>query len=588
MAETSKNFIYLLPDVAYIVELAKSKDDESLKIRDYLQVNGNFMDENEILEESIKKLSSRIQPKEYQLVLPDFLFTNTVVNVEETGEEKILEYVNKNIIPDLNISEKTHELHAFVLNEFKGQAKVQLSALEKSVLKPLESIFPEGGELKIGKVFPLSWTTKSLISLEPSISIVQMGTNLYLAQHYIGVDQANNSGVDDVEKLVESIKTLKGAEPSIQTVYLLANALVEGKLQEGLKGTLPVQQLAVESEDSEMPSYIKQAIEAAAKTVDISDYKVPSFKFDSSSTSEEPKAEEEKKEEEKPEDKKEDVVLPPPTELGTVAGESEEKTEDPKAEEEKKEEKKTEVKEELKAEEEKKEEVAEEPKKEEVKEEPKVEEEKMEEPEKKKEESVEEVDLRQFMSEEASSDKKEEKKEEPKTEDKGEVKGKKVIKNDAGVNSMVKMVFVALVSFFITVGIGLGIGLGFLSFTNNQSTDGQQAQVTETAPSPEPTVEPTLEPVNREEYSVLVVNATTKAGYAGEIATKLEDAGFTDVSATNAKGDYDEGNFILITEENESLVTTLDSDTGLSFKYLKDKEVEDPSDKYDFVVVLAE
>jgi hypothetical protein len=593
MAETSKNFIYLLPDVAYIVELTKSKDDDVLKIRDYLQVNGNFMNDNEILEESIKKLSSRIQPKEYQLVLPDFLFTNTVVNVEETGEDKILEHVNKNIIPDLNISEKTHELHAFVLNEFKGQAKVQLSALEKTVLKPLESIFPEGGELKIGKVFPLSWTTKSLISLEPSISIIQMGTNLYLAQHYIGVDQANSSGVDDVDKLVESIKTLKGAEPSIQTVYLLANALVEGKLQDGLKGTLPVQQLAVESEDSEMPSYIKQVIEATAKTVDIPDYKVPSFKFDSSSVEEEPKTEEDKKPEEK-EEKKDDVVLPPPTELGTVAGESDEKPEELKEEEKKPEE----PKEEPKVEEEKKEEVVEEPKEklkeeekkpEEPKEEPKVEEEKKDEPEKKKEEPVEEVDLRQFMSEEASGDKKDEdKKEEPKIEDKGQIKGKKVIKNDAGVNSMVKMVFVALVSFFITVGIGLGIGLGFLSFTNNQSTDDQQTQVSETAPSPEPTVEPTLEPVNREEYSVLIVNATTRAGYAGEVAADLKEAGFTDVEAANAKGDYDEGNFILISEENEALTTTLDSDTGLSFKYLEDKEVEDPSEEYDFVVVLAE
>ena len=88
MSETFKNLLYLLPDVAYIVELAKSKDSDSLKIRDYLQINGNFMNENEILEESIKKLSSRIQPKEYDLILPDFLFTNTVITVEEKGEEK--------------------------------------------------------------------------------------------------------------------------------------------------------------------------------------------------------------------------------------------------------------------------------------------------------------------------------------------------------------------------------------------------------------------------------------------------------------------------------------------------------------------
>lgn len=622
MADTSKNFIYLLPDVAYIVELAKSKDSDDLKIRDYLQVNGNFMNDNEILEESLKKLSSRIQAKEYELVLPDFLFTNTVVNVEESGEDKILAHVNEKIVPDLDISEKTHELHAFVLNEFKGQAKVQLSALEKTVLKPLKEVFPNGDDLKINKVFPLSWVTKSLISLEPSISVIQMGTNLYMAQHYIGIDQANNSKVEDVEKLVESIKTLKGAEPSIQTVYLLANALVEGKLSDGLKGTLPVQQLAKESEESEMPSYIQQVIEAAVKTVSMEDYKVPGFNFDVSeeATEKEEKKEEEPKDEdkkeEKTEDKKEDdAVLPPPTEIGTTAEES---AEEPKGED-KKEEAKEEKKDEESKDEEKSEEKDEvkEPEKDENKKEEKVEDKKEEEPkdeekeeekpepEDKKEEVKEEkkeddapvaqVDLRQFMSDESDEKKKEEskedKKEDKKDEDKPEVKDeKKVIKNETGVNNMVKMVFVALVSFFITVGIGLGIGLGFLTFTNKQqtATENQQAEVAEVSPSPEPTVEPTLAPVDRESYTVLVVNATTKAGYAGSMATTLEEAGFTSVEAGNAKGDYEEGNFILIGEEDQNLVKTLEQDTELSIEFLAEKELEDPSGDYDFVIVLAE
>jgi flagellar biosynthesis GTPase FlhF len=619
MADNSKNFIYLLPDVAYIVELVKAKDSEAFKISDYLQVNGSFMNDNEILEESVKKLSGRIKEKEYELVLPDFLFTNTVINVEESGEDKILAHVNEKVIPDLSISDKTHELHTFVLNEFKGQAKVQISALEKTVLQPLQEVFADSGNLKIDKVYPLSWVTKSLISLEPSISVIQMGANLYMAQHYIGIDQANNSKVEDVEKIVESIKTLKGAEPSIQTVYLLANALVEGKLGDGLKGTLPVQQLAKESEDSEMPSYIKQVIEAAVKTVEIKEYKAPGFNFiigDSVVTAKENKEEENKEDQskEKKEEKKEDdVVLPPPTEIGTSADETteegsvedkkEEEKEDSKeevknevekkpTEEEKKEDQSKEEPKEEVEEEPTKEEVEEKPTKEEVEEKPTKEEEKEELKEEKKEDStpVAQVDLRQFMSDEASN-KEEPKKEEEKKDEKPEVKDeKKIIKNDAGVNNMVKMVFVALVSFFITVGIGLGIGLGFLTFTNKQQTAGesQPTPVAEVSPSPEPTIEPTLSPVDRETYAVLVVNATTQAGYAGKIATALEDAGFTDVEASNAKGDYDEGNFVLSDEEDLNLIKTLEEDTDLSIEFLAEKEVEDPSGDYDFVIVLAE
>ncbi|MCC6711604.1 MAG: LytR C-terminal domain-containing protein [Candidatus Pacebacteria bacterium] len=611
MAETSRNFIYLLPDVAYVVELVKVKDSDLFKVRDYLQINGNFMDENDILAESIKKLSTRIQPKDYELVLPDFLFTNTMVNVKETGTEKVLEHVNKEIIPDLGISEKTHELKVFVLNEFKGQARVQLSALEKTVLKPLTDVFPEGGELKINNVYPLSWVTKSLISLEPSISVVQMGAKLYMAQHYIGIDQANDAEIEDVDKLIESIKTLKGAEPSIQTVYLLANALVESKLGDGLKGTLPVQQLAKDDEESEMPSYIKQVAEAAVKSIDIKEYQIPSFIFSGVDGTVEVIGETLTKEKLTSDDVKDEVVLPPPTELGTTANEDlsivneeldtePEKTKEVEASSNEVAETKTEEEPTVVA----STEVATEKEtmKIEDKEPTKTELETVAETttevkektailktEDKQTSEVKEVDLRQFMSEE-TTEPKAEVKETVVVEKVAEQSKKQVIKNDTGINNMVKMVFVALVSFFITVGIGLGIGLGFLTFTNNQQANNNapQTPVAEVSPTAEPTIEPTSEPIDRTKYSVLVVNATTKAGYAGEIATVLEEAGFEDVTAANAKGDYDEGNFVLADTEEAELLKTLASDTDLTFSFLAEKEVEDSADRYDFVIVLAE
>src|SRR3972149_446494 len=277
MADGVKHFLYLLPDVAYAVELVPNKDGNGYIIRDYLQVNGEFMDDNLILPESMEKLADKLQPQAYDLILPDFLFTNTVVNVEKTGEEAVKRYLDEELVPSLALSAETHGIQSFVLTEHKGTAKVQLSALEYSVLDPVREALNGDHGPSIKNIYPLSWILKSLISLEPSISIVQMGGNLYLAQHYIGVDQANMASAEDAEKLVETVKTLTGAEPSIQTLYLLSSVLVESKLKDGLKATVPLQQLASDSEESEMPSYVKQIIEAGAKTLSVADYKVPVF-----------------------------------------------------------------------------------------------------------------------------------------------------------------------------------------------------------------------------------------------------------------------------------------------------------------------
>src|SRR3972149_7353151 len=204
MADGVKHFLYLLPDVAYAVELVPNKDGNGYIIRDYLQVNGEFMDDNLILPESMEKLADKLQPQAYDLILPDFLFTNTVVNVDKTGEEEVKRYVNEELMPTLELSKDTHNIQSFILTEHKGSAKVQLSALELSVLDPLREAFNGENGPTIKSVYPLSWTLKSLISLEPSISIVQLGANLYLAQHYIGVDKANNASAEAAENLVET------------------------------------------------------------------------------------------------------------------------------------------------------------------------------------------------------------------------------------------------------------------------------------------------------------------------------------------------------------------------------------------------
>lgn len=276
MLNTNK-LLYILPDVAYLAELLPAKKPHSYSVASYRQINGKFLDDNEFINASVIKLLAKLDKDTYQLVLPDFLFTNTIVNIKEANETKVKEYIKDTLLPQLDLSHKTHQIHHSVLTEHRGTYKVQLSAIENSVLSVIKSAIKEY-DLSIEKIYPLSWTSKSLISLEPSISLLQMGGRIYLAQHYIGIDQSNDASIEEVENLVETIRTLKGAEPSIQTVYLASNALVEEKLKDGLSDTLPLQQLvSLKDDDQQIPSYIKLLIESGMRTLSIPDYNLPEF-----------------------------------------------------------------------------------------------------------------------------------------------------------------------------------------------------------------------------------------------------------------------------------------------------------------------
>ena len=566
----SKHLLYLLPDVAYAAELVPSSEGSGYVVRDYLQVNGEFMNENEILEGSLKKLVEKVQPHAYELILPDFLFTNTVVTVDKTGEEAVSQHVLEELAPSLDISAKNYDIQTFMLTELKGSSRAQLSALELSVLDPLKKVFNQGSGPSIRNVYPLSWTLKSLISLEPSISVIQLGAYLYLAQHYIGVDQANNAEVEDVDKLVETIKTLKGAEPSIQTVYLLSSSLVEEKLEAGLKATLPLQQLVDDSEESEMPSYVKQVLEASAKTLSVTDYKVPVFAMGAAAAPAAAPEKEAMPKSDTPE--KESSDLPTPTEVGgaTEAAEEVENAE-------------TELQFADAPEKNSADDAVEGTAGETTKEAAKP----------------EDVDLSQFSDQEKTEENEPEPAAPAKPADtmaekpsmpamKDTPPAKKVIKNDAGTNSMVRMIFIGLVSFFITVGVGLGIGLGLLTFTQGGETP-EPTPAAEVSPTPEATPTPTPAPeINRADHTVLVVNATTIAGHAGDTADALEEAGFESVDAANAAGDYEAGSYVLLDEEDQALVDLLSEDTGLDLVYAEEKEVEDSAGEYTIVIVLAE
>ncbi len=670
MLNTQK-LLYILPDLAYVAELLPAKKAHTFSVQSFRQINGDFIDDNEFIDKNIAKLFSKIDPEEYHIIIPDFLFTNTIVTVAEKNDAKIKAYLKDTLLPDLDLKPKTHLLEPFVLTEFKGTAKVQLSALEKTLTKPL-AVCADAAGVTIKAISPLSWTIKSLVSLEPSISIVQVGSYLYTAQHYIGIDMTTHTTIEEMETIAETIKTLKGAEPSIQTVYLLSNSVVEEKLKELLSNTLPLQQLVTGTdEDAQMPSYVQQMIESGMQTLSISDYPVPQFKpnlvqdddrkefkeivaiasspatakpDDSSpdSTDEDEEEDEEEKEDIKVDKKKKDEggidlddedeedskmqaepekdssELPKPTMPAIVGGavavpsnvkslslddeteadesETDDTTVDSKQDE-------------LDAAREKVEDITdsiEKPDKTtnassklhtkhdtiESTSEVKTDEtsttdtddsDDTEETVEEEEGEPEKINLSQFAKTSGTT---------APTINTSATTKKKIIKNKSGVNTMLKMVFITLAVFFATVAVGVGVGLGILSITNNDAgvdtspvVESTPSSIASSEPSPSPSPEPAIAP---EELSILVVNATTTAGYAGTFADQLEEAEVGTVDAGNASGDYEEGFYLLMEEENQALLDFVAEATDLTLTYSEEVSVEDSEGEYDAVLVLAE
>jgi hypothetical protein len=680
MLNTQK-LLYVLPDLAYVAELLPDKKPYTFAIQSFKQINGEFLNDTEFIAENIVKLVNKLEEgEEYFLILPDFLFTNTIISVKETSDAKIKETLSAETLPKLGLKEDTHLIETVVLNQLKGTTRVQLSAIEKSILTIFKVAISEK-DIKIAGICPLSWAVKSLISLEPSISVLQMGGNLFTAQQYIGVDQATTASVDSPENIVETIKTLKGAESSIQTVYLCTNGIVEDKLKEQLSNILPLQQMATKDADAKIPSYVSQIITASMRTLNVPDWSVPTFKL-TKATAEE-KAQyasvitstgESDTEDGETVDESD---LPKPK---VIAG-----TETAKAIEEVEEDEKETEPEELPAIEEIKEsdknetalpdiesagqdEPTEETSqdssigiaaaaggalaasaataatimppsviaaptasvigatalsadttssdstsKDTVENEPSAVETNTDEDADDKaepsqkiasqvvtpistatitntiepdttiaEKSDDDIDLSQFAQN-------------GETTIKATPVAKPIIKNKSGVKNMMKMILITTGVFILTVAIGIGVGLAILKYSGSDKTpETPVVEVEEPVSTPTPTPTPTPEAsasatIDKKTFSILIVNATTKAGYAGQIGTKLKAADFTKVTGGNAKGEYeDKGNYIYLKKTDAALVKELSEASGLTLTEDDSAKTEDAQGQYDAVIVLAE
>jgi len=627
----TRKLLYILPDVAYVAELLPTKKEHTFSIQSFRQINGEFLNEDDdLIAENIDKLLSKLDPDTYHLILPDFVFTNTILEIKETQDSKIKDYIKENLLPSLDLNKNTHEISTFVLTQYGGVSKIQLTALEKSVLDPIVTS-SQTHRIEIDQISPLSWTIKSVISLEPSISVIQIGSILYAAEHYIGIDQCTMAKVTEIENIEETIKTLKGAQPSIQTIYLLTNALVEEKLKEKVSKTLPIQQLAIfKDEETQMPSYVKKIIESGMKTLDIADFPVPLFSLPktvsglSKTKTEKSEAPEDEDASIKPkslnvfdvsedDDDLEDDELPLPTPVtpeptpivGVVPAaaalaksETEETPETTvvtssvthsvvnQLEIVEGEVIKDQVVEEI----EKKDSIT-----------TSLEDDNLEEPDLSVFAPPRVVEAAQsaipdsetsFKTSNTQSETGKAAMDAPSTERPN--LARPIIKNREG-NNLVKGLAILVATLAITMAIGAGIGFAVLRLTN--SLGDEQVAITPTTspspvvvsptPSPSPSPSPSPIAIKKDTMNILVVNATTTPGYAGSTKTKLEKAGFKSVKATNAKGEYEPGTYVLMKTQDSALISTLEKDSGLALSFASGIATEDPKGEYEAVIVLA-
>ncbi len=596
--------LYVLPDLAYLAELLPGKKEHSFQIHSFKQFNGELIKDGKFIQENIQSLMKKIEEDEYQIVLPDELFTNTIINAEKENEKEVKDYLKEEVIPSLHISSESHQIETFILSEFRGVYKVQLSTIQKSLLSPLKAA-AQDNKIFVKNIYPLSWVIKSLISLEPSLSILQMGESLYMAKHYIGVDEPLTDSVENMDRFVEAIKTLKGVEPSLQTVYLLTSEIVEDSLKEKLDKILPLQQLAQSTkEDAKVPGYLEKIVTSSMRTISIPDFEIPQFGLkdvdasksilNESSTMKDQtddlkitKETLDKVEgvEAKKLNEKDDVVdladLPKPQTLDSdldLQAETSENQEEIISESN---DQNSHDSSDLRFEDSDYDDSS--SKSSAVEEDTRNDEEN---------DQTDGVDLSKFASVSDNSSVKTNSKDPysiPEIE-------KVVIKNNDGTSSFLKVFLIGLGSFILTVAVGVGIGVGLLKISQSSTQPAEEplvewsepaVEIEEGADQPEE-VESEVVELDRSEYSIRVVNATTKAGYAGEIANKLKAQEYKSVDAKNAVESYEEGNFVVMNEENADLINALSEDAGLELVYLEGTEAEDPSQEYDAVVVLAE
>ena len=100
----NKNLLYILPEMAFTATVGETPKPDYFFVQSFHQINGEFMRDENFVHDSLRKLFERVEAGAYTLVLPDFLFTDTIVNVPAIDDVKIAEYLRDQLLPRIEVA----------------------------------------------------------------------------------------------------------------------------------------------------------------------------------------------------------------------------------------------------------------------------------------------------------------------------------------------------------------------------------------------------------------------------------------------------------------------------------------------------
>lgn len=152
---------------------------------------------------------------------------------------------------------------------------------------------------------------------------------------------------------------------------------------------------------------------------------------------------------------------------------------------------------------------------------------------------------------------------------------------------VVFLVILAVLIFFGTRFLGTGSeeSEGETSTTvSSEASPTPQETVLEDTPTPTPNVD---EELDKTSLSIQVLNGSGVSGAAGELASVLEDAGYTDVTTGNADEFDHEGISISVTSTKENFLKLLETDLEDSYT-IGNTDTDLTSSSYDAVIIIGE
>lgn len=589
--------LFISPDQSFFANL--NTEGKTAELTDVTSIDMAVIKNNKVQTDLLEKALAQLDVKSLQLIVSDDIFLHYIgdfpVNDKLSLEEHISNTVGK-AFPD-----QEDPLHIVTLDLAKTARiqTIQITAMSKENLQSISDAFHVSG-ITLKNMIPASFVVKAFVSIDPSLFVLQTPNSYLLTSHYIGVEYAKTIDSSDISNLTEELATLKDSHPHLQHVYL-SLAEDDESIKTAVEEVFPSQPVTIPKikADSDTPHVLK-ALTLGYREVIENKFPYPQFEMPESTATPSSKSAVEEitpivAKEEEVEDEKETI----------------EPVEDKKVEKDEEKEESSPLQKPVAP----------------AMVTPVV-------PKLIKPETSISADSDNIKSVEVKS---------PTvsspvikspitppavavtptpvapiktisstvTPDK-EVKPVAPVTaatslNTAGITppaSTPKTTVVKkkrnifsyiLLGTVIAIVIGLVGGGIVISQSALQGGNSQQAGQVEPIPSaeptpmPTPTPEATPEPIAKDDVNILVVNATSKAGYAGTTANALKKAGYTKVQTGNAKGEYEKaGTFIMIqdTDEMKGLEAQLEKDASLTLEALTYDKTEDSAGTYDVVIVL--